>query len=74
VIGVLIAALTITVVVAAILKAAEYQPLTEPTTTVPGVLLPCTTTGCGRPAVTIAAGRAACDNCAQYLTSRAVGA
>jgi len=70
VIGLYLVALAVAVVYAAISCAATYQ-VPESTSTIPGTVLPCSTTGCGHPAVTIAAGRLACDGCAQYLTSRA---
>jgi hypothetical protein len=70
VIGVYLVALTVAVIYAALSCAATYQ-VPESTSTIPGTVLPCSTTNCGRPAVTIAAGYPACDDCSSYLTARA---
>lgn len=73
-IGIYVLVLTVAVIYAALTSAGTYQiPDTDPHT-IPGTVLTCATVNCYRPAVTIAAGYSACDNCAQYLTSRAVGA
>lgn len=71
--GLYIAFVSVFAMVAIILHAAPYDPPHVPAT-IPGTVLPCSTTGCAAHASTIAAGRLACDNCAGYLNARAAGA
>lgn len=71
-IGLYILALTVAVIYAALTSAATHQAPDVDQDTIPGTTVACATAGCDQPAFTIVAGRLACDNCAQYLTSRAV--
>lgn len=73
-IGLYILALAVAVIYAALTSAAMYQAPDTDQDIIPGTTVICATTGCDQPAFTIAAGHLACDNCAQYLTSRALGA
>ena len=74
-VGLYLLALTVAVIYAAIMCAADYNPpASTQTHTIPGTTLPCATGNCHRPAVTIAASHLVCDSCAQYLTSRAPSA
>jgi hypothetical protein len=71
-VGLYLLALTVAVIYTAIMCAADFNPPSRHgSRTIPGTTLTCATGNCHRPAVTIAAGYPACDNCAQYLTSRA---